>query len=332
MRNIYDIIAEQKAVVDVNMAKYDLDYTINQLVNNEYYMQEALGENVKNAINKVVEFIKTVIAKIRELVKKMINFLLGRKSNVPLDDINDAIGEGGAQAAKGKSSDVYDTNIHKGKTSISMRDIFAGSLRTVNMIKFADFKVKEGVTDTFINAVNGVVGNHLSTFFVDKYKNENKQLLKAVKRACFKGKGSYKAVPEASMADRIALEVGEPKEAQAIKVKDIPLNVVESYLSADMDKGGNGGSGGKGLSKYLNDTQNNSIKQLEQLKSQLEGARNGGAEINQGNISQVEQLITMVSSFISAMTSNVFKAYNAFFTVYEQAKKDFCSAYGVTMN
>ena len=44
MRNIYDIIAEQKAMVDVNMAKYDLDYTISQLANNEYYMQEALGE------------------------------------------------------------------------------------------------------------------------------------------------------------------------------------------------------------------------------------------------------------------------------------------------
>ena len=329
MRNIYDIIAEQKAVVDVNMAKYDLDYTISQLTNNEYYMQEALGENVKNAINKVVEFIKTVIAKIRELVKKMIDFLLGRKSSVPLDDINDAIGEGGAQ---GKSSDVYDTNIHKGKKNVTMRDIFAGSLRTVNMIKFAEFKVKEGVTDTFINAVNGVVGNHLSSFFADKYESENKQLLAAVKRACFKGKGSYKAAPEASMADRIALEVGEPKEAQPVKVKDIPMNVVESYLSADIDKGGDGGSGGKGLSKYLNDAQSHSTKQLEQLKSQLEGARNGGAEIDQSNISQVEQLITMVSSFISAMTSNVFKAYNAFFTVYEQAKKDFCSAYGVTMN
>ena len=329
MRNIYDIIAEQKAIVDVNMAKYDLDYTISQLANNEYYMQEALGENVKNAINKVVEFIKTVIAKIRDLVKKMIDFLLGKKSSVPLDAINGAIGEDGAQ---GKSSDVYDTNIHKGKRNISMKDIFAGSLRTVNMIKFAEFGVKEGVTDTFINAVNSVVGNHLSSFFADKYENENKQLLRAVKRACFKGKGSYKAVPEASMADRIALEVGEPKEAQPVKVKDIPMNVVESYLSADIDKGGDGGNGGKGLSRYLNDAQSHSTKQLEQLKSQLEGARNGGAKIDQSNISQVEQLITMVSSFISAMTSNVFKAYNAFFTVYEQAKKDFCSAYGVTMN
>ena len=330
MRNIYDIIAEQKAIVNVNLSKYDLDYTISHMANNEYYMQEALGENVKNAINKVIEFIKTIAAKIRDLVKKMIDFLLGRKSSVPLDNINEAIGEGGVQG--GKSSDVYDTNIHKGKKSITMRDIFAGSLRTVNMIKYVDFKVKEGITDTFINAVNSTVGNHLSTFFVEKYKDENKQLLKAVKRACFKGKGSYKAVPEANMSDRVALEIGEPKEAVPIKVKDIPMNVVESYISSDIDKGGDGDNGGKGLTRYLNNAQEHTIKQLDQLKRQLEGARNGGAEINQGNISQVEQLITMVSSFISAMTSNVFKAYNAFFTVYEQAKKDFCSAYGVTMN
>lgn len=328
MRNIYDIIAEQRVITDVNMAKYDLDYTISQLANNDYYMQEALGENVKNAINKVVEFIKTVIGKIRELVKRMIDFLLGKKSSVPLDAINDAI-EGGAE---GKSSEHYDVNIHKGKTSVSMQDIFKGSLRTVNMIKFANFKVKEGVTDTFINAVNGVVGNHLSTFFADKYEKENRQLLKAVKRACFKGKGSYKTVEDASMADRIALEVGEPKEAQPIKVKDIPMDVVTSYISSDIDKGGDGGNSGKGISKYLKEAESHTTKQLEQLKSQLEGARNGGANIDQGNISQVEQLISMVSSFISAMTSNVFKAYNAFFSIYEQAKKDFCAAYGVKMD
>lgn len=330
MRNIYDIIVEQKAIVDVNIAKYDLDYTISQLANNDYYMQEALGESVQNAINKVIEFIKTVAAKIRDLVKKMIDFLLGRKSSVPLDAINNAVGEDGAQ---GKSSDVYDTNIHKGKKNFSMADVFAGSLRTVNMIKFADFKTKESVTDTFINAINSVAGNHLTSFFADKYKKENGQLLKAAKRACFKGKGSYKTLSEASMADRIALEVGEPKEAQPIKVKDIPMNVVESYIAGDIDKGGDGKSGGgKGITRFLNETQNHSIKQLEQLKSQLEGARNGGAEIDQGNISQVEQLITMVSSFISAMTSSIFKAYNAFFTVYEQAKKDLCSAYGIQLS
>ena len=63
MRNIHDIIAEQKYIVDVNIAKYDLDYTINQLVDNDYYVQEGLGESVKNALNKVIDdyFLNKVI-------------------------------------------------------------------------------------------------------------------------------------------------------------------------------------------------------------------------------------------------------------------------------
>lgn len=38
MKNIYEIISEQKKTIDLNLARYDLEYTINQFDNNEYYI------------------------------------------------------------------------------------------------------------------------------------------------------------------------------------------------------------------------------------------------------------------------------------------------------
>lgn len=95
MRNIYDIIAEQKALVDINISKYDLDYVTNYLSESSenYYLEEGLGEGIKNAANKVVEIIKKIINKIKEMFNKIINWLTGKKDtkaklNKEIQDIN----------------------------------------------------------------------------------------------------------------------------------------------------------------------------------------------------------------------------------------------------
>ncbi len=89
MKNIYDIIAEQKAVVDVNIADYDLSMTIGNFNN---YIQESFGESIKKAAKKVVEFIKKIIAKIKELVGKVLSYF--RKSETKtIDSMNADIAE-----------------------------------------------------------------------------------------------------------------------------------------------------------------------------------------------------------------------------------------------
>ena len=82
MRNIYDIIAEQKAIVDVNIANYDLMYTTNIFVKENEYIQEGFGDKVKSVIKSVIEFIKALINKIREFVSKIFNFFRGGKNEV----------------------------------------------------------------------------------------------------------------------------------------------------------------------------------------------------------------------------------------------------------
>ena len=106
MRNIYDIIAEQKAMVDVNIASYDLQYTNEHFMINQdmYYLQEGFKDSIKNIVKKVKEFIKKIIQKIKELYRKVIGFF--KKSDDTVEDlekkIKDAangVGATGAAAA-----------------------------------------------------------------------------------------------------------------------------------------------------------------------------------------------------------------------------------------
>lgn len=125
MKNIYNIITEQKAFVDFNISKYDLEYTISQFENNEYYIQEGLGESIQNAGRKVIEFIKKIISKIRDMVRAVINIF--RKNNDPIKKLEAKIdmankvlkvlpdegGGGGSSSNGGKSPQEQMDEIHK---------------------------------------------------------------------------------------------------------------------------------------------------------------------------------------------------------------------------
>lgn len=78
MRNIYDIISEQKALVDINICSYEMNYIVEEFE----YVQEGIGEGLKNAAKKVIEFIKTIIRKIKELFQKMFGFFKTRDQKV----------------------------------------------------------------------------------------------------------------------------------------------------------------------------------------------------------------------------------------------------------
>ena len=102
MRNIYDIIIEQKTAIDVKMASHDLEYTITHFTQNQdtYYLQEGFGESAKNLAKKIVEFIKSIINKIRELIKKVVSFFLGTKSEVQKMEEKIAQAEQGGGSSK----------------------------------------------------------------------------------------------------------------------------------------------------------------------------------------------------------------------------------------
>ena len=106
MRNIYDIIAEQKAMVDINIASYDLQYTNEHFMMNQdtYYLQEGFKDSIKNIVKKVKEFIKKIIQKIKDLYRKVIGFFKKSEDSVEdlekkIKDAANAVGTTGAAAA-----------------------------------------------------------------------------------------------------------------------------------------------------------------------------------------------------------------------------------------
>lgn len=114
MRNIYEIIAEQKALVDINISKYDLDYITGYLAESqeEYYLEEGLGESIKNAADKVVAIIKKIIEKIKTMARKVINWLIGKKDtkaklNKKIQDINNGT-DSGESTNEDKENDEED--------------------------------------------------------------------------------------------------------------------------------------------------------------------------------------------------------------------------------
>ncbi len=84
MRNIYDIIAEQKALIDVNIASYDLEYTNKYFIKNQdtYYLNESFGESIKKIIDAFVKFVKKLIRSIKELIQRVFGFFRKRESSV----------------------------------------------------------------------------------------------------------------------------------------------------------------------------------------------------------------------------------------------------------
>ena len=108
MRNIYDIIAEQKAIIDINIASYEMNYLNEYFTNNndDLYIQEGIGDTLKNLAAKVIQFIKAVINKIKEIAHKLINWITGKKDTVKKlnDEINEANMAAGGGGGEGSSN------------------------------------------------------------------------------------------------------------------------------------------------------------------------------------------------------------------------------------
>jgi len=94
MKNIYDIISEQKSIIDINIASYNIDYLTNFILESHdiCYIEESSG-----VVQKVIEFIKTLIRKIKELINKVVNFFTGKK------DLGDKLEQQIKNANEGKT-------------------------------------------------------------------------------------------------------------------------------------------------------------------------------------------------------------------------------------
>ena len=338
MRNIYDIISEQKSEIDSKIISYELDFFNISYINNQY-IQEGFGDNIKEAGKKVIEFIKAVIAKIKEMVRKMIDFLTGKNSpSKRADALKKQIDEdlknlrdkhenirkmandieyttteikyswefkGSEKAEKGT---YYDDKMFEGQdlTKLDTEDYLKASKRTVGMLKYIHFNEKKEITENFMDAVYATTGNYLQDYDV-----VNDLFVKSIEKTCFKGAGKR---AKGSLIERLKIELNE--ELEQVKVSEINYKIMVSYLNEDE------------INKFLKTVDNTATKALNDLKSKLERLQNSGnSEVSQKDFNNVQQVVNMVGTFMQYISSNVTKAHRAFTNILIQTLMDFHSAY-----
>ena len=339
MKNIYNIISYYKNEADVNISRYDLEYTINYFDNN-HYIQEGLGDSIKSAAQKIIEFIRTLINKIKDLIKKMLNFLFGSKSpSKKIQELENRIKEdadktsdpssgpqvgvekveyeikfdGFGNGEKKDKGPYMDAEMYKGQdiSKLQTWDYMKASLRTVNMIRYVHFNEKKELTTSFMDAVYSTAGNYLQDYDV-----VNDLFVKAITRTCFKGAGSFKKNKDITIPERIQLELNEKNEPEQIKISDIDYKIMQSYFNEDEIK------------KFLNTVDKDATKSLNDLKSKLERLQSSGnSEVTERDFNNVQKVVSMVGTFMTYMSNNVFKAHKVFSGILIQILVDFHDTY-----
>lgn len=139
-RNIYEIISEQKAIVDINMASYDLIYTISNINDEFTYSAESFGSKVKEIIEKFIRFVKAFLNKIKEFVSKIFNFF--RSGNDKVKTIEDKLKNANEKDAGDGENKKDEPNQEQKNTKLTIT--FSGEANTIQEL----IKVSKGKYST----------------------------------------------------------------------------------------------------------------------------------------------------------------------------------------
>ena len=167
MRNIYDIIAEQKSMVDINLLSLELKY-----ISEDYeFIQEGFGEGIKKIINSIIEFIKKIIRKVKEFVSKITGYFRNdrdyvKEADALIKEVNQNIAnhpaaKGAANVAKaaGVDMDRVDNAVNNVEKELSKRNVkecnslielLKNSDKKVNTSKIGPIDKKLIILDKFI--------------------------------------------------------------------------------------------------------------------------------------------------------------------------------------
>ena len=337
MRNIYDIINEQRTNVELDLMKHDMNYTLAYFSNNTYLCESTVSDLFK----KIIEFIKSVINKMREITKKLISILFGTNSGRKrVEELERQIAEEVAaqnkrnreEAGKNASnvkfkmdvefkterrasnhnpSDYYDDQMFKGQNlaNISMAEKIKGSKRTVGIVKYVHFDKKKEVTNNFMDAVYATVGNYLAD-----YDNVNKLFLTSIERTCFKGPA--KNQKKLGVVERLKIELGEPSEIVQLKIAELDYGIIESYYNE------------KEIANFLENADVAVKKSLEDLKSKMKKLeQTEGNNVTSEDFNNIEKVVVMVSQFMTYIAQNVVKAHKVSTNILIQVLVDFAECY-----
>ena len=277
MNNIYDIISEQKILVDMNTNRYEINAIVESTLTylREY---EYVEEGLSDIANKIINFIKTMMAKLRELVNKILNYFKGtaeKKGDITQAAVNKAKKESGKEITK---EDIF--------------RIVKGSQKKVTAIKYAKLDVKENVGKAFLNAVYSASELYMS----DIHEAKDRFRITILKKA-FKGNGKYNSSnKELGIVDRAKLEINEPKEAQEYKVSDLADEIISYSVEI------------KAITDNINKLHKTAEDSLKRFIVQMENK-----EVpDQASVSQIQGVVTMIGQFTNYICTSIVTAYNQY--------------------
>lgn len=337
MKNIYDIINEQRTNVELDLMKHDMNYTLAYFSNNTYLCESTVSDLFK----KIIEFIKSVINKMREIIKKLIAILFGTNSGRKrVEELERQIAEEVAaqnkrnreeadkktsnlkfkmdvefkterRASNYNPSDYYDDQMFKGQNlaNISTAEKLKGSKRTIGIVKYVHFDKKKEVTANFMDAVYATVGNYLTD-----YDNVNKLFLNSIERTCFKGPAKNQR--KLGVVDRLKIELGEPSEIVQLKIAELDYGIIQSYYNE------------KEIAKFLENADAEVKRSLEDLKSKMKKLeQTEGNNVTSEDFNNIEKVVVMVSTFMTYIAQNVVKAHKVSTNILVQVLVDFAECY-----
>ena len=342
MRNIYDIIAEQKIMVDIQLDSYELDYLYEsfQYVSDDEYIQESLSEMGK----KVIAFIKQLIVKIKDLINKILGYF--KKSGNKEQELNniikaaneasskgaaDAVARGAATKAKYTAKhedmesrikdnlkkqgvDISDkkenqkNNDDKNKNNTPKRaktidELLHESKEVVRVHKYNGLQEKMQLAVTFINNVAKCLNECRSKGVDDAQVFVNLTIDRT-----FRGAGGLDANPKISLPERVRLALGEGTDDETGEYHvSVLADIILEYIR-----------GKDAAIQLLNQTRDKVEKELSALERRV----NDGGE---KELNMIRTAANMIAIMANVTCTGIVKAYNTFNAVAEKIAKDYAN-------
>lgn len=347
MRNIYDIISEQKSLVDINIASYDLVY-----ISEEFdYLQEGVGETIKNAAKKIVEFIKNVIRKIKELISKVLNFFRNKKNQSENSDTdlkaakNAAVksGDGSEQHkevaeeinrrkeekrksdSKGQEQrDKEAEDIQKKADEVNKKEDQRRKELEKNQKEYTKNKEEEANKRGEALEKSNLKVKMIPYAGLDKYKNLTDKYFNKLSFYVNKAGNPDSEVNDDMINEFLSVVFsgnGSPNKNPDIELskriilelnesdeeREIAVNKLAEIVKSYKDI--------NSIGSYIYTMGQRATDDLDKLRIKFEKIANGGNESANKSVAGVNKLVSMTSSFVNTICTRVVKAHQAYMQV-----------------
>ena len=329
MRNIYDIIEENKNSAYMTVEFYEIAYLSEQLSNIDgmEYVQEGVGGAIKKGVTAVVNVIKALIKKIKEIVGKIVGFFTKADDEVSnlekkIQDAND--GKNSDDEPKEekkeenkpvpKAADVKDKLEKRAEKKEEKKGPHSKANNLLDVLKQSTLIVKE--TYHF--------------WPLENYVKTMQEIINSIEGHILEGSDDK---------EYTGLYLDQDVEKDVFDYRGNFVNGVDKYFKKDAEAGKtknlNISWNAKTIYDFVKDGRK-SIKHFKQIEQNAEARLNSlirtvtnSSDKNEESrlIALVNKGVNMISYSVGAFSSVVTKAVSTYIAICRRVTNDYCAAH-----